>query len=108
MNAISVQISIYPLRQAHLGPAIETALQAFSARSSLDVRPGTMSTVIAGDSDVVFDALKASFEAAAGLGDVVMVASISKTSRWLSHGESSISERASAWRAQAHNEMTAS
>jgi uncharacterized protein YqgV (UPF0045/DUF77 family) len=76
MKAISVQISVYPLRQAHLGPAIETALQPFRARS-LDVRPGTMSTVIAGDSDEVFDALKTSFEAAAALGDVVMVASIS-------------------------------
>jgi len=76
MKVVSIQISIYPLRQAHLGPAIETALQAFRARS-LDVRPGTMSTVIAGDSDVVFDALKASFEAAAGLGDIVMIASIS-------------------------------
>jgi len=36
-----------------------------------------MRTVIAGDTDLVFDALKASFEAAAGLGDIVMVASIS-------------------------------
>jgi uncharacterized protein YqgV (UPF0045/DUF77 family) len=76
MKTISVQISVYPLRQAHLGPAIETSLEAFRA-CSLDVRPGTMSTVIAGDSDVVFDALKASFEAAAALGDVVMVAAIS-------------------------------
>ena len=58
------------------GPATEAALQAFRVRS-LDVRPGTMSTVIVGDSDLVFDALTASFEAAARLGDIVMVASIS-------------------------------
>jgi uncharacterized protein YqgV (UPF0045/DUF77 family) len=76
MKVISVQISVYPLRQAHLGPATTIALEAFRARS-LDVRSGTMSTVISGDSEVVFEALKASFDAVAAVGDVVMVASIS-------------------------------
>jgi uncharacterized protein YqgV (UPF0045/DUF77 family) len=76
MSAISVQISLYPLRQRHLGPAIANALESLRA-IGLDVRPGTMSTVVAGDCDAVFDGLKASFRAAAALGDVVMVASIS-------------------------------
>lgn len=76
MSAISVQLSLYPLRQAHLGPAIASALEVFRARG-LDVTPGTMSTVIAGGIDAVFDGLKASFQAAAAAGDVVMVASIS-------------------------------
>jgi len=36
-----------------------------------------MSTVIVGETDAVFDALKSSFQSAAALGDLVMVASIS-------------------------------
>jgi uncharacterized protein YqgV (UPF0045/DUF77 family) len=76
MSTIFLQLSLYPLRQPHLGPAIAGALEAFRSRG-LDVRTGTMSTVIVGDADAVFDGLKASFQSAAALGDVVMVASIS-------------------------------
>ncbi|OGA48318.1 MAG: hypothetical protein A3G24_22395 [Betaproteobacteria bacterium RIFCSPLOWO2_12_FULL_62_13] len=76
MNTISVQVSLYPLRQPHVGPTISKALEVFRA-CGLDVRPGTMSTVITGEADAVFDSLKASFQSAAALGDVVMVVSIS-------------------------------
>lgn len=76
MSAISVQVSLYPLRQPHLGPAISAVLEAFRARG-LGVSPGTMSTVITGDADSVFIGLKQSFKSAAALGDVVMVVSIS-------------------------------
>jgi uncharacterized protein YqgV (UPF0045/DUF77 family) len=78
MSAISAQVSLYPLRQAHLGPAISEAVEAFRARG-LDVRPGSMSTVIVGETDTVFDSLKASFQSAAALGDVVMVVSFSSS-----------------------------
>jgi uncharacterized protein YqgV (UPF0045/DUF77 family) len=76
MRKISVQISVYPLRQAELGPTISAVLDAFRVRGA-DIRIGAMSTVILGDPEVIFDALKASFESAAALGDVVMVTSIS-------------------------------
>jgi len=76
MSTISVQVSLYPLRQPHLGPTISRVLEVFRARG-LEVTPGTMSTVIVGDTDAVFDGLKASFQSAAALGDVVMVASVS-------------------------------
>jgi len=76
MSTISVQVSLYPLRQPHLGPTITTVLDVFRARG-LEVRAGSMSTVIMGDTDAVFDSLKASFQSAAALGDLVMVASIS-------------------------------
>ena len=76
MNTISVQLSLYPLRQSQLGPAISRALEVFRVRG-FDVRPGTMSTIIVGEVDAVFDGLKASFQTAAALGDVVMVASVS-------------------------------
>jgi len=76
MNPISAQVSLYPLRQARLEPAIAKALEVFRARG-LDVTPGPMSTLVAGDADAVFDCLKASFQSAAALGDVVMVVSLS-------------------------------
>lgn len=76
MNRISAQLSLYPLRQPHLGPAIAAAIDVFRTRG-LDVRPGTMSTLIIGESDALLDSLKASFQAVASLGDVVMVVSLS-------------------------------
>ena len=76
MSTISAQVSLYPLRQLDLEPAISKALQTYRARG-LDVTPGTMSSVIVGERDAVLDALKASFLAVDPLGDVVMVASIS-------------------------------
>jgi uncharacterized protein YqgV (UPF0045/DUF77 family) len=76
MSTISIQLSLYPLRQPHLGPAITAALEAFRARG-LDVLPGGMSTLIIGETDAVFNGLKAAFHSAATLGDVVMLASIS-------------------------------
>lgn len=76
MSAISAQVALYPLRQADLGPAISKAIEIYRAHG-LVVSSGTMSTVIAGEADAVFDALKASFRAADALGDVVMTASIS-------------------------------
>jgi uncharacterized protein YqgV (UPF0045/DUF77 family) len=76
MNTISVQVSLYPLRQPCVGLSIAKALDIFRA-GGFEVKPGTMSTVIAGDTDPAFDALKDSFKSAAALGNVVMVASIS-------------------------------
>lgn len=76
MNTISAQVSLYPLRQPRVSPSITRVLEVFRARG-LEIRRGTMSTVVVGESDTVFDALKASFQSAAALGDVVMVASIS-------------------------------
>ena len=76
MNTISAQVSLYPLRQPHVGPAISKAVEVFRAHG-LDVRHGSMSTVIVGETDTVFDSLKASFQSAAVLGDVVMIVSFS-------------------------------
>jgi uncharacterized protein YqgV (UPF0045/DUF77 family) len=76
MSTISVQVSLYPLRQTHLGPAISKALEVFRTRG-LEVQPGIMSTLVVGETDAVFDGLKASFQSVGALGDVVMVASIS-------------------------------
>jgi uncharacterized protein YqgV (UPF0045/DUF77 family) len=76
MSTVFLQLSLYPLRQPHVGPAIAGALEAFRSRG-LDVRPDTMSTVVIGETGAVFDGLKAAFLRVAALGDTVMVASIS-------------------------------
>ena len=75
-RTISAQVSLYPLRQAQLTPGISKVSDILRT-SGLDIRPGSMSTVIVGDSERIFDALKSAFQSAASLGDVVMVVSFS-------------------------------
>lgn len=76
MIGISAQVSLYPLRQAHVSPVIEQALHVFQAHG-LAVRPGDMSTLVTGDDEAVFISLKELFEQAAQAGDVVMVVTLS-------------------------------
>ena len=66
---------MYPLRQANLSPAIDKAVAVFR-ESGLEVTPGPMSTIIAGDDVAVFAALRDAFRATAE-GEVVMVVTIS-------------------------------
>jgi len=76
MIGISAQVSLYPLGQEDLSPAIEEALRIFR-HHSLDVNPGSMSTLICGDEAVVFSALQDAFRRAAKAGRVVMVTTFS-------------------------------
>lgn len=73
---VSALISLYPLRQDHLSPAIREMQDALAA-AGLDVTPGPMSTLVTGDGAAVFDALKTAFLRAAATGHVVMTATIS-------------------------------
>jgi uncharacterized protein YqgV (UPF0045/DUF77 family) len=73
---VSAQISLYPLRQDRLSPAIREMQDVLTA-AGLDVAPGPMSTLVTGDGAAVFDALKASFLRAAATGHVVMTATFS-------------------------------
>ena len=76
MNAITAQVSLYPLRQESLAPAIGEALQVFQ-ESALEVEPDTMSTLLVGDDTTVFAALQEAFCLAAEQGQVVMVVTFS-------------------------------
>lgn len=77
MLGVAAQVSLYPLRSAHLSPAIERALAAFRAHG-LDVQPGSMSTILSGDDEAVFAALRGAFAAVAGEGqEIVMVVTVS-------------------------------
>jgi uncharacterized protein YqgV (UPF0045/DUF77 family) len=73
---ISAQVSIYPLRQTHLSTAIDAALTIFREHN-LEVTPGPMSTVIAGEDEALFGALKLAFQKIAAEGYVVMSVSLS-------------------------------
>lgn len=71
-----LQFSLYPLRQAHLRPAIERAVRAAVAEG-VTAQVGRMSTVASGDEDAVFRAVRAAFDAARSFGPTVMVVTLS-------------------------------
>jgi len=73
---VSAQVSLYPLRQAKLGPAID-ALRLVLEQEGLALQPGPMSTIVAGEARRVFAALERGFEEAARRGDVVLVVTLS-------------------------------
>jgi uncharacterized protein YqgV (UPF0045/DUF77 family) len=72
----SAQISIYPLRQDHLGPAIEAVSTAL-ADHGLIPEVGAMSTVVVGEDAEIFAALREAFAKAADRGEVVMTVTVS-------------------------------
>ena len=72
----SAQVSVYPLRQQHLGPAVEAVRLAFE-REGLAPEVGPMSTLVTGDVERIFAALRDAFVRAADLGDVAMVIALS-------------------------------
>jgi uncharacterized protein YqgV (UPF0045/DUF77 family) len=73
---VACQFSLYPLREQKLGPILNEAVMELRA---VGLRPdvGTMSTYVEGADATVFDGLRRAFEAAAGRGDVVLVATVS-------------------------------
>ena len=73
---LSAQISIYPLRQTSLSPAIDRAIEIFK-EYGLDVVPGAMSSVVSGDDEALFAALREVFRQTAEQGEMVMVVTLS-------------------------------
>ena len=73
---ISAQISIYPLRQEHLSPAIEAVRRALAVRN-LHPEIGPMSTVVTGEVEAVFAALQEAFVQATATGHAVMTITVS-------------------------------
>jgi uncharacterized protein YqgV (UPF0045/DUF77 family) len=73
---VGLQFSLYPLRQEHLQPAIETAVKA-AATAGANVTVGRLSTFAPGDEESVFSAVRAAFDAAKAFGPTVMVVTLS-------------------------------
>ena len=76
MSVITAQVSLYPLRQASIGPPIRRAVRVFR-EAGLQTRIGAMSTLVWGEEPVVFTALQEAFHQAAESGDTVMVFTLS-------------------------------
>jgi uncharacterized protein YqgV (UPF0045/DUF77 family) len=73
---VSAQVSVYPLRQEHLTPAIRAVTEALQARG-LHAEVGPMSTRVTGRADSLFAALEEAFVLAAATGQVVMTIAVS-------------------------------
>ena len=72
----SAQISVYPLRQEHLGPAIDMVRQR-SRRTGFARRSRSDDTMVTGDAAIVFAARADAFDKAAQAGQVVMTFTVS-------------------------------
>jgi uncharacterized protein YqgV (UPF0045/DUF77 family) len=73
---ISAQISLYPLGKEHLAGDILHFVEILTGKG-LRCKTGAMSTLVFGDSDIVFPALHEAFEQIASHGGCVMVSTIS-------------------------------
>ncbi len=73
---VSAQISIYPLRQEKLTPAVNAVREALEERR-LAPDVGPMGTAVTGDSAAVFSGIQQAFEAAAAKGDTVVTVTLS-------------------------------
>jgi len=76
LTGITAQVSLYPLRQATLSPAIDEVLRILREHG-LDVKAGPMSSLVAGEETAVFTALQSAFSQVSKQGPVVMVATFS-------------------------------
>ena len=73
---MAAQVSLYPLRVPSLSPFINDALNIFE-ELGLDMIPGSMSTVVYGDSKTLWQGLEEAFTSAAAKGEAVMTVTVS-------------------------------
>ena len=73
---IQAEVSLYPLRQMDLAEPIQQFVESVRS-NNLNVKAGSMSSVISGDSQAVFQALQKAFEQAAQKYEVVLTVKIS-------------------------------
>ena len=73
---VQAEVSLYPLRQDDLTEPIQQFVKSLK-NDNLNVKTGTMSSVISGEESIVFQSLQKAFEQAAQKYDVVLTAKIS-------------------------------
>ena len=86
MSTITAQISLYPLAQKDLRPAIQEVWDALTRRG-LPTRAGAMSTLTWGETEQVFEALQEGFQQATKHGSTVMVITVSNACPLPDHEE---------------------
>ena len=73
---VQAEVSLYPLRQNDLTKPIQQFVESLKD-DNLDVKTGSMSSVISGESWVVFQGLQKAFEQAAQRYEIVLTVKIS-------------------------------
>ena len=73
---ISAQISLYPLNQESLLPAVEEAWKIIE-KYDITIQKGSMSTVLIGDREEIFNAVKEIFEESSKKGMTVLTVTFS-------------------------------
>lgn len=76
MNGITAQLSVYPLKQASLSPAINTTLRILREHG-LAVEEGVMSSLVSGEEAEIFGALQEAFHEIGADSSIVMVVTFS-------------------------------
>ena len=82
---VQAEISLYPLRENELTGPIQQFIRALKDHN-LIIKTGAVSTLVAGDSGLVFESLQQAFEQIAEGYDVVMTAKISNACPELNRG----------------------
>jgi uncharacterized protein YqgV (UPF0045/DUF77 family) len=77
--SVAVQVSLYPLKRMEISEPISAVIDVFKSYG-LEVHIGSMSTLVYGDEERVFQALKDAYLKAAGYGETVMVVTLSNAS----------------------------
>ena len=73
-SIVGCQFSVYPLRQLDMDAPVQGVIKA--AAEYCSVRVGNLSTLLSGDEEQVFQALRAAFRAAQEFGPAVMTATL--------------------------------
>ena len=82
---VQAEVSLYPLRENELTGPIQQFIRALKG-NNLIIKTGGISTVVTGDSLLVFERLQQAFEQIAEGYDVVMTAKISNACPELNRG----------------------
>ncbi len=69
---IQAEISLYPLKESHVSPYLDDFLKVIR-RTGLFIKTGSMSTVISGKREVVFQAVSDGFAQVANQCKVVLI-----------------------------------
>jgi uncharacterized protein YqgV (UPF0045/DUF77 family) len=83
---VQAEISLYPLRQNELTKPIQQFVQVLE-NNKLQVKIGPMSSLVTGDSQVVFESLQKAFEQLAKKYEVVVNAKISNACPGVNKGQ---------------------
>ena len=79
---VSVQFSVYPLREKHLSPAIKKTVEILK-NYGLSVEVGSMSSITYGESEIVFKAFQKVYEEVATNSHIVLIMTLSNACPFL-------------------------